>query len=473
MTVLKSENFPENARAAIGDAKLQAALLNIRTIFRNNRTRIVAATPEFEELRHAGAAIKREAVANLDVYLQRFDAAATAQGAEVHFCADAKSARETIAAICLAENAKLVTKGKSMITEEIGLNPYLIAKGFTPVETDLGEYIIQLRDEPPSHIIAPACHVKKEQVAETFRAAHPNRPADRDLSTHDSLLAEARAELRTRFLAADVGITGANMLVAETGHAVLVTNEGNGDLTQTLPRCHIVVASIEKIVPTLEDAATVLRLLGRSATGQQSSSYTTLSVGTRRAGEVDGPESCHVVILDNHRSEMLGGDYEDMLRCIRCGACINHCPIFANVGGHAFGAVYVGPMGSVLTPLLKGLEEAHYLPHACTMCGRCAEVCPMEIPLPEMLRKLRNQTHAQELTSATSRRGLALWTYLAERPRLMRGISRIGGVVMRLVGRRGALRRWPMAGEWTRFRDLPVPQGGGFVDRANKAKAKG
>lgn len=466
MTLLDSTRFAANARAAIADAKLQAALVNIRTMFQNGRARQVAATPEFEDLREAGAALKRETLANLDAYILRFIAEAEGRGAHVHLCADAASARETIARICREQGAKLVTKGKSMVTEEIGLNPYLIEQGFTPVETDLGEYIIQLRDEPPSHIIAPAVHVKKEQVAETFRAAHADRPADRDLSTHDALLAEARAELRARFLAADVGITGANMLVAETGQMVLVTNEGNGDLTQTLPKCHVVVASIEKLVPTLDDAATVLRLLGRSATGQHASSYTTLSVGTRRGGEVDGPEVAHVVLVDNGRTEMLGTPFEEMLRCIRCGACINHCPVFVNVGGHAYGAVYVGPMGSVLTPNLGDLEAARYLPHACTMCGRCAEVCPMKIPLPDLLRRLRFATHDRKLTSGVSRAGLAAWTFLGERPRLMRLAARLGGWAMRLSGR-GALRRWPLAGEWTRARDLPAPEGGGFVARAN------
>jgi len=470
VSLLPSEHFPDNAHDALADDKLQAALVNVRTIFRGSRTRAVAATPEFEDLRDAGAAIKRHVVDNLDAYLERFIAAAEARGTVVHLCPDAATARETIAAICREQGAKLVTKGKSMISEEIGLNPFLESQGFTPVETDLGEYIVQLRGEAPSHIIAPACHVKKEQVAETFRAVHTDRPADRDLSTHDSLLEEARAELRARFLAADVGITGANMLIAETGDAVLVTNEGNGDLTQSLPRCHVVLASIEKIVPTLEDAAAVLRLLGRSATGQAASSYTTLSGGTARPGDHGGPAAHHVVILDNGRSDMLGGRYEDMLRCIRCGACINHCPIFSAVGGHAYGAVYVGPMGSVLTPLLTGLEKAHYLPHACTLCGRCADVCPMKIPLPDLLRHLREETHAAAMTSARSRLGLGLWTFLAERPILFRAANRAAGLVLRVAGRRaGAVRRWPLAGGWTRFRDLPVPQGGGFVARANRS----
>ena len=284
-----------------------------------------------------------------------------------------------------------MTKGKTMIGEEIDLNDYLEANGITPVETDLGEYIIQLRDEPPSHLIAPAIHLIKEQVAETFRAAHTDLDPKRPLSEAPALLAEARAMLRSRFLAADVGITGANFLVAETGTSIIVTNEGNGDLTQTLPKIHIVLAWLEKVVPTLEDAATILRVLARSATGQEMSVYTTVSTGPRRPDDLDGPEQYHVVLLDNGRSRMLGSEFHDMLRCIRCGACLNHCPVYHAVGGHAYGWVYSGPIGAVLTPSLLGIEEAGHLPNASTFCGRCESVCPMRIPLPKMMRHWRER----------------------------------------------------------------------------------
>ena len=260
--------------------------------------------------------------------------------------------------LCRKLGAKTVTKGKSMIGEEIAINEYLEANGITPVETDLGEYIIQLRHELPSHIIAPAVHLTKAQVEADFRRVHTHLPADRNLDEPTTMLAEARGMLREKFLAADVGITGANFLVAETGSSIIVTNEGNGDLTQTLPKAHIVLASIEKLVPTLEDAAQMLRVLARSATGQEMSVYTTISTGPRRAGDPDGPGEYHVVILDNGRSAMLGGQFRDMLRCIRCGACMNHCPVYHAVGGHAYGWVYPGPMGAVLTPSLIGLDKA-------------------------------------------------------------------------------------------------------------------
>ncbi len=267
-----------------------------------------------------------------------------------------------------------------MISEELGINDHLERHGITPVETDLGEYIIQLRHEVPSHIIAPAFHLNKEDWETTFRKSHTDLPPDRVFAERRDILTEARAKLRQRFLAADVGITGANFLIAETGSSVIVTNEGNGDLTQTLPRVHIVLASIEKCVPTLEDCMSLLRVLARSATGQDFSVYTTFSTGARRPGDLDGPDEYHVVLVDNGRSAMLGTDFQEMLRCIRCAACMNHCPVYGAVGGHAYGWVYPGPMGAVLTPSLIGIDQAGHLPNASTFCGKCESVCPVKHP---------------------------------------------------------------------------------------------
>src|SRR3954453_9377728 len=270
--------------------------------------------------------------------------------------------------------------------------------GLEPVETDLGEYIIQLRKEAPSHIIAPAVHLNKEDVAESFMKAHTLLDPHRSLEEPRALVNEAREMLRQKFLAADVGITGANFLIAETGSTGIVTNEGNGDLTQTLPRVHIVLASLEKVVPTLEDATTILRVLARSATGQEFSAYTTFSTGPRRPEDLDGPEEFHVVLLDNGRSAMLGTEFQDMLRCIRCGACMNHCPVYGVVGGHAYGWVYPGPMGAVLTPSLIGVDKSGHLPNASTFCGRFESVCPMRIPLPKMMRHWRERQFERHLT---------------------------------------------------------------------------
>jgi L-lactate dehydrogenase complex protein LldF len=459
-----SRNFEANARAGLADQSLQRALaIMTQSGFAPRRRDAVARLPEFEALRDTGRAIKEHTLAHLDFYLELYEQNVAATGGEVHWARTPEEAREAVLRICRAADAKTVTKGKSMIAEEIGLNEFLERHGITPVETDLGEYIIQLRHEPPSHLIAPAMHLVKEQVADTFRTAHRALDPDRPLAEPRQLCDEARALLRPRFLAADVGITGANFLIAETGSSVIVTNEGNGDLTQTLPRVHIVVASLEKLVPTFEDAASLLRLLARSATGQEFSSYTTVSTGPRRPGDLDGPQAYHVVLLDNGRSAMLGGEFHDMLRCIRCAACLNHCPVYAAVGGHAYGWVYPGPMGAVLTPSLIGIDQAAPLPNASTLCGRCESVCPVKIPLPKMLRHWREREYAQRLNPRVWRAGLALWAWVAARPRLYHAMSEIASRALGWAGgRRGRFRSLPLAAGWTSVRDMPAPEGRSF-----------
>ena len=279
------------------------------------------------------------------------------------------------------------------------------------------------------------------------------------------LVAEARRILRQRYLAADVGITGANFLIAETGSAITVTNEGNAELTQGLPRTHIVVASLEKVVPTVEDAFTLLRLLARSATGQEFSTYTTVMTGPKRPDDLDGPEQLHVVLLDNGRSQMLGNELREMLRCIRCGACMNHCPVYLATGGHAYGWVYPGPMGAVLTPQLIGIEQAWPLPNASTFCGRCEEVCPVRIPLPKLMRYWREEQFRRQLTPAAARYGLGVWAFLAKRPALYRFAASVATRGLRLLSRAGRLRWAPLAGGWTGSRDLPAPQGPTFMSQ--------
>jgi L-lactate dehydrogenase complex protein LldF len=351
-----------------------------------------------------------------------------------------------------------------MVGEEIGINESLESAALQVVETDLGEYIIQLAEEPPSHIIAPAVHKTRDQIAELFQSHHLGKGFTRPLATVPDIVDEARQVLRDKFLAADIGITGANMLIAETGSTVLVTNEGNGDLTASLPRVHIVIASIEKVVPTLEDATVLLRLLARSATGQAITSYTSFFTGPKRSDDQNGPEQFHVVLVDNGRSEMLGNVYREMLHCIRCGACLNHCPVYGAVGGHAYGWVYPGPMGAVLTPLMVGLGEGHVLADASSLCGRCEEVCPMSIPLPALLREHRLQSQQDGLASPLARVMLAMWAAIARRPRLyhwlVEGKSRL---LHRLAGTAGSLHHVPLAGSWLASRDLPAPQGGSFV----------
>ena len=350
-----------------------------------------------------------------------------------------------------------------MVAEELGLNEFLENHELVPVETDLGEYIIQLRGEPPSHIIAPAVHLNRDQVEADFRKHHLQFPPDRALSEARQLVNEARTVLRQRYLDADVGITGANFLIAETGATVIVTNEGNGDLTQCLPRVHVVIASLEKIVPTLEDATTIMRVLARSATGQEQTVYTTFSAGPKRADDLDGPDEFHVILLDNGRSAMLGSEFQDMLRCIRCGACMNHCPVYHAVGGHAYGWTYPGPMGAVLTPSLIGVDEAGHLPNASTFCGRCQSVCPMHIPLPKMMRHWREREYERHLQPLPARTGLKLWANLARRPALYQIATRLQAKAMHLVGKRKGRFSWlPLAGGWTRHRDFPAPEGKTF-----------
>jgi L-lactate dehydrogenase complex protein LldF len=458
-----AHNFKANATVAIADKQLQAALGNLKGGLVANRARAKAALPEFEELREVAKEIKNHTIANLDLYLEKYEANARAAGAVVHFAETAADARDIILKICRDVNAKIVCKGKSMVSEEIGLNGYLeAAGGIEVVETDLGEYLVQIRHETPSHIIAPAIHLTQAQVEQDFRRLHAHLPAERVLAEPEQLVDEARKILRQKFLSADVGITGANFLVAETGSSIIVTNEGNGDLTQSLAKTHVVITSIEKLVPTLEDVSTILRLLARSATGQDISTYTTFSTGGRRPGDPDGPVNYHVVILDNGRTDLIGTEFQEVLRCIRCGACMNHCPVYGAIGGHAYGWVYPGPIGSVLTPALIGVKEAGNLPNASTFCGKCADVCPMKIPLPKLMRHWREAEFAAGDVPAGYRRGLKLWAYFAKRPRLYHLAARLGIPALSLMGMRGRFRRLPFAGGWTRHRDLPAPQGRTF-----------
>jgi L-lactate dehydrogenase complex protein LldF len=469
--VLTSPAFKDNARRALADPQLQRALRNAEERFVHERAGARERLPEFDALRDSARDIKNHTLAHLDLYLEAYEAKVTASGGHVHWAPTAADARAAIIDICRRAGAHRITKGKSMVAEEINLNDHLEAAGFEPVETDLGEYILQLRNETPSHIIAPAVHLNRDQIEADFRRVHTALPPDRDLDAPETLLAEARAVMRQNFLSADVGITGANFLIAETGTSIIVTNEGNGDLTQILPRVHIVLTSIEKLVPTLADASQLLRVLARSATGQDISVYTTFSTGPRRPDDLDGPEEYHVVLLDNGRSAMLGGQFQDMLRCIRCGACMNHCPVYQAIGGHAYGWVYPGPMGAVLTPALVGVDKAGHLPNASTFCGRCEEVCPVRIPLPRMMRHWREHEFERGLNPATQRGGLKFWAFFAARPRLYGLATRLAMRALHLLGRRrGRFASLPLAHGWTKGRDLAAPQGGTFQSQWRRTR---
>ncbi len=461
-SIATTPHFKTNVHDALNDARLQRALHHARN-FVPRRAAAADRLPEFDALRDSARDIKNHTLAHLDLYLEAYESKVTELGGHVHYARDAAEACKIFLDLAKARGARRVTKGKSMISEEIGLNAAMEAEGVEAIETDLGEYIIQLRGEAPSHIIAPAIHVTRDDIEADFRKAHRDLPGDRDLTRPEQLLAEARAILRNKFLSADIGVTGANFLIAETGSSIIVTNEGNGDLTQILPKVHVVIASLEKLVPTLDDAAQLLRVLARSATGQDMSVYTTLSTGPRRADDPDGPEEYHVILLDNGRSAMLGGQFEDMLRCIRCGACMNHCPVYQQVGGHAYGWVYPGPMGAVLTPSLIGVAEGGQLPNASTFCGRCEQVCPMRIPLPKMMRHWREREFERHLQPSAARYGLEIWAFFAARPALYRFATDVAMRALSLIGRRKGRFSWlPLAGGWTRYRDLAAPQGSTF-----------
>ncbi len=469
-----SKHFKDNAHRALQNAQLQKALGHTRTGFIERRAQAASCLPEFDALRDSARDIKSHVLAHLDLYLEAYERQVIASGGHVHYARTSEEAAKIIVDLCQERGARSVTKGKSMVSEEINLNHALEKAGIKAIETDLGEYIIQLRKETPSHIIAPAIHLNKDQIEADFRKAHTHLSPERDLSQAPHLLEEARAILRQQFLGADVGITGANFLIAETGSSVIVTNEGNGDLTQILPKTHIVIASIEKLVPTLEDAAQLLRVLARSATGQDMSVYTTLSTGPRRQDDPDGPQDYHVVLLDNGRSAMLGGEFNDMLRCIRCGACMNHCPVYHAVGGHAYGWVYPGPMGAVLTPSLIGVEQSAPLPNASTFCGRCEEACPVRIPLPKLMRHWREREFERHLTPAVARYGLAFWALFAKRPRLYRTATSLAMPLLALAaGDKGVFSSLPFARGWTEQRDLPAPQGRTFQEQWQKMRGRG
>jgi L-lactate dehydrogenase complex protein LldF len=325
----------------------------------------------------------------------------------------------------------------------------------------LAEHIIQLADERPSHIVIPALHKTQEEVADLFTENHAEPRASDDV---EDLVASARHELRDKYVSADVGISGANFLIAETGAIVTVTNEGNAELTTALPPCHIVTVGIEKLVPNQEHASVFLRLLARSALGSEFTQYVTFYNGPKRLGDHDGPEEMHIVLVDNRRTQMLAGDMRKMLRCIRCGACMNHCPVYGAVGGHPYGGTYPGPMGSVLTPALTSLEEAGDLPNACTLNGRCQEVCPVKIPLTDMMRSMRERQWRERMVTPRARLAIQAWAFAAKRPWLYRAGTRVAVKAMRLFrGKRGRIQSLPLAGGWTGSRDMTAPERSTFM----------
>ncbi len=455
----ETHHFREKSKRAAQDAELQDALGGLATGFVTRREEAIAKCPDFEALRDRGRDIRSRTFANLETHLLTFEKNAQRAGTQVHWAETGDEACAIAAKICQDAKAQSIVKGKSMVSEEIGLNAHLETSGFEVVETDLGEYLLQLRKETPSHIIAPAIHLSEQKARNTFLRSHDTLDPNRKLDTPETIVGEARTLLRKKFLNADVGITGANFLIAETGSAVVVTNEGNGDLTATLPKVHIIITSVDKVVPTLGDTSVLLRLLARSATGQAMTAYTSVFTGPKHAADLDGPASCHIILVDSGRSEILASEAAEVLNCIRCGACLNHCPIYATIGGHSYGWVYPGPIGAALNPGLLGVAKTRDLPHASTLCGRCEEVCPVKIPLPKLLRQWRAKDFAHGQTSST-KLAITTWGWLAKRPKLYASAAKL--IAWALLSRRGAHHALPLAKRWTTHRDFPSTQGRTF-----------
>jgi L-lactate dehydrogenase complex protein LldF len=454
--------FRDRAAAALDDRLLQEALRIATTRFIGLRREAFSGFLEGEALRDRARAIKEATLQRLDHYLEQLVDRVEGLGGHVHYATSAAEARAVILDIAARTGARLVVKSKSMATEEIELNEALEHAGVTPVETDLGEYIIQLAHEKPSHIIAPAIHKTKGQVAELFA-----RELKRQVAADPEVLTRiAREELREKFLRADMGITGANFAVADTGTVVLVTNEGNGRMATSLPRVHVAVMGVEKVVPSLTDLMVFLAILARSATGQKLSVYTTLVQGTRRTHELEGPEEFHLVLLDNGRIGQIAGPLRESLACLRCGACLNVCPVYRQIGGHAYGYTYPGPIGILLTAMLHGQRSVAELAHASSLCGACADACPVRIDIPRMLLELRQGGVEQRAVPATERAVVRAFAWLLRHPTLYRLAARVGRWLQRPFVRGGRVARLPLLlGAWTRTRDLPAIAAPTFTER--------
>jgi L-lactate dehydrogenase complex protein LldF len=465
-------SFHTRVDLALKDRALGAAMSRATTTLMAGRRRGFDGFTHADEVRDHARAIRAHTVARLGDYLRQFEAAVTARGGHVHWAETADEAVAIVAGIAKQHGCRAAVKSKSMVSEEIALNDALAKAGVDVLETDLGEFIVQIDGDHPSHIVAPIIHKSKEQVAESFRTKLG--AADDDLKDVPSMTAFARRTLRAGFLKADMGISGGNFGVAETGSLCIVTNEGNGRLTTTLPRVHVALMGIERLVPTLADLGVMLQILGRSAMGQKLTVYTNIISGPRRAqgaeggegGESDGPEHFHVVLVDNGRSRLLGGELAEILYCIRCGACLNACPVYQQVGGHAYGSVYPGPVGAVLTPGLRGLGEWSDLPQASSLCGACREVCPVRIDIPRMLLSLRDRSTQEGETPSWVTAGLWLLRYVAERPRLFRAAQRAVRLASRSIARDGWIRFVPgHLARWTDHRDFPALAPRSFMDR--------
>lgn len=450
---VSQQPFSELVSRAFANPERLAALRQAAGDSHDRSEDVMKSLPDADATRDLARAIRAHTIVNLDRYLEQFESAMTAAGGRVHWARDAAEACQIVLGIAGESGGRRVVKSKSMLSEEIGLNGALEQAALEVVETDLGEYIAQLGHDRPSHIVAPVLHLTRQEVGSIF-TENLGVPYTDEIGV---LTGIARRMLREHFLSADMGISGCNCAVAETGTVCLVTNEGNGRMVTGLPRVHVVLMGMERIVPTLDDLGVMLQLLARSATGQKLSVYTSLISGPRRAEEPHGPDEVHVVIVDNGRSRALGGELAEILYCIRCGACLNVCPVYHTIGGHAYGSVYPGPMGSVVSPVLGGVAVFPELPHASTLCGACRDVCPVRIDLPTLLLRLRRETVRQGESPGWMAAGMKGYALVAGGPGRFRWAAGLAGWFSRLVGGEWFGGRLPgPLGAWTRYRAFPL-----------------
>jgi L-lactate dehydrogenase complex protein LldF len=461
--------FDKKVHHTLADANLQLAIYRATGRLIDHRKHAVAAAalPDYQDLRSQANALKRHTIDHLDHYLEQFESNVVAHGGKVVYCQDATEVADFVLTLAKERGAHLIVKSKSMTTEEVDLNERLEHHHLESVETDLGEYILQLAHQRPYHIVAPALHLTRYDVGNLFA---------RTLGVPNETVVEkqaqiARAVLRQKFLAADIGISGANFLVADSGAVLIVENEGNARLTTSAPRIHIAVAGIEKLIPRAQDLAVFLKLLGRSATGQALTVYTSFLSGPRRAGEIDGPEEFYVVLLDNGRTKLLADrEKRQSLYCIRCGACLNHCPVYRKIGGHSFPWVYSGPIGAIITPQFMGIEHEPSLPFASSLCGACAEVCPVKIDIPKVLLDLRAEAKQAERRGGTNRwerLAFRIWAWVMCHPRIYEMAAMVAAGVapsengkwLRSVP---AMMNVPPVRAWLSQRDLPPPPAKSF-----------
>ncbi|MBI4631225.1 MAG: iron-sulfur cluster-binding protein [Chloroflexi bacterium] len=469
-------SFNSRIKTALANPKLRLALDGNYTRWRERRTASFAALPHADDVRDHARAIRVEALTHLDHYLLQLESNVKAHGGTVHWAKDAEEANRLIAGIISSKNPSgfgnpkglLVAKSKSMLSEEIHLNAHLEKLGLKIVETDLGEWIVQLRGETPSHLTAPAIHLRREDVAELFEK-HLGLPRTDDVPT---LINAAREALRPTFLNADVGISGVNFGVAETGTLCLITNEGNGRLVTTIPKIHIALMGIERVVPTMRDLEIMIRVLARSGTGQKITTYTNLITGARRPDDPDGPEELHLVLIDNGRSRVLASDLAESLLCIRCGACVSVCPVYRQIGGHAYNATYMGPIGSILMPALNGVNEFGELAHASTLCGECRDVCPVRIDIPKMLLRVRHAHVEQTGGTRWIAWAMKIWSQVTRSPRLYHFVLKISSALAQPLARGGWIQKLPPPlNGWTHWRDFPLVARETFSERLAKRKS--